>query len=228
MVGWLRAVGVGSLLLGALALAQARASARDTAGELSADELRRLERGELVMRPTTERRGDLRLIGGTSFQVVSASPDVVWRALLDTQYYRRMLPQLQQAHVARETAKGAALERIVGLRHGRGPAVSSYYLALQIDPHKRDIAFRLDETRPHDIRAAWGFYTVRPYGAGKALLVFGVLADPGDGVITSLLRPTVQEWALKVPWMVKRFVEGSGRYIYKSASPAAASIASAR
>jgi hypothetical protein len=30
-----------------------------------------------------------------------------------------------------------------------------------------------------------------------------------------VLRPAVQEWALRVPWMVKRFVEGSGRYIYK-------------
>lgn len=205
-----------ALLACALVLAHGPAIARDAPSELTRNELRRLERGELVVRPSTERRGELRLIGGTAFQVVSASPDVVWQALLDTPYYRRMLPELQQAEVVRETARGTGQTRIVSLKHGRGPAITSYFVSMQIDPHKRDIAFRLDETRPHDIRAAWGFYTVRPHGAGKTLLVFGVLADPGDGVLKTVLRPAVQEWALRVPWMVKRFVEGSGRYIYKT------------
>ena len=80
-----------------LALSYAPAIARDAAAELSSEELSKLERGELVVRATSERRGDLRLIGGTSFQVVSAPPEVVWQALLDTQYYRRMLPELQSA-----------------------------------------------------------------------------------------------------------------------------------
>jgi hypothetical protein len=141
---------------------------------------------------------------------------VVWRALLDTQYYQRMLPELSEAHVIRETPRGPGQQRIVTLTHGRGPAVASYSLTMQIDEKHRDIAFRMDETRPHDIRAAWGFYTVRPHGAGRTLLVFGVLTDPGDGLFKMVLRPAVQDWALRVPWMVKRFVEGSGRYIYKT------------
>jgi len=215
------------LALSSLVAAHDTAVARDAPSELTRDELRRLEKGELVVRPTNERRGELRLVGGTAFQVVSASPDVVWRALLDTPYYRRMLPELVDAEVVRETPRGAGLTRVVSLKHGRGPAVTSYFLSMQIDPKKRDIAFRLDDSRPHDIRAAWGFYTVRPHGAGKTLLVFGVLADPGDGVFKTVLRPAVQEWALRVPWMVKRFVEGSGRYIYKDA-PAAAPILTAR
>jgi hypothetical protein len=209
-----------TVLVFGLLVAHTPAVARDAPSELTRDELRRLERGELVVRPSTERRGELRLVGGTSFQVVSASPDVVWQALLDTQYYRRMLPELQTAEVVRETARGAGLTRIVGMAHGRGPALTRYFLSMQIDPRKRDIAFRLDESRPHDIRAAWGFYTARPHGAGKTLLVFGVLVDPGDGVLKTVLRPAVQEWALRVPWMVKRFVEGSGRYIYKTKAAA--------
>lgn len=209
----------------ALALVQGPAIARDAAAELSSEELSKLERGELVSRAASERRGELRLIGGTSFQVVSAPPEIVWQALLDTQYYRRMLPELQTAQLIRETAKGTQLTRTVTLTHGRGPAVASYTLAMQLDPKKRDIAFRLDETRPHDIRAAWGFYTVRPHGQGRSLLVFGVLADPGDGLLRSVLRPAVQEWALRVPWMVKRFVEGSGRFIYKAnAAPSVLSV----
>jgi hypothetical protein len=216
-----RALCTVSTLVFALLAAHTPAVARDAPSELTRDELQRLERGELVVRPSTERRGELRLIGGTAFQVVSASPEVVWQALLDTQYYRRMLPELQSAEVVRETARGAGQTRIVGMSHGRGAALTRYFLSMHIDPRKRDIAFRLDESRPHDIRAAWGFYTVRSHGAGKTLLVFGVLVDPGDGVLKTVLRPALQEWALRVPWMVKRFVEGSGRYIYnrKPAAP---------
>lgn len=208
-------VWVGSLVACALLFARGSAVARDAATELTADELSRLERGELVMRESSERRGQLRLIGGTSFQVVNAPVEVVWRALLDTQYYRRMLPELQSAQLVREIAGPDGARRVVTLSHGRGPAQASYSIALQIDPVKRDIAFHMDESRPHDIRAAWGFYTLRPYSEGKSLLVFGVLTDPGDGLVRAVLRPAVQEWALKVPWMVKRFVEGSGRFIYK-------------
>ena len=222
-----RRVSIAPLIVLALLLAHGHVVARDAAANLTSDELSRLERGELVVRESSERRGELRLIGGTAFQVVNASPDVVWQALLDTAYYRRMLPELQSAQLVRETAKGSGVQRIVNMTHGRGAAVASYSLSMQVDASKRDIAFRLDETRPHDIRAAWGFYTVRPHGRGRTLLVFGVLADPGDGLFKTVLRPAVQEWALRVPWMVKRFVEGSGRYIYK-AKPAAPSVLSVR
>ena len=211
-----RTVWAASLIALSVSLVHAPADARDAAAELSSEELSKLERGELVVRASSERRGKLRLIGGTAFQVVSAPPEVVWQALLDTPHYRRMLPELQSAQLVRETATGSTLTRLVTLTHGRGPAVASYTLAMQIDPKKRDIAFRMDESRPHDIRAAWGFYTVRPHGEGRSLLVFGVRADPGDGLFKTVLRPSVQEWALRVPWMVKRFVEGSGRYIYKA------------
>lgn len=220
-----RRVSNAPLIVLALLLAHGSVVARDASAELTPEELSRLERGELVVRESSERRGELRLVGGTSYQVVEATPDAVWRALLDTQYYRRMLPELASAQLVRETQNGGRTQRIVNMTHGRGPAVASYSLVMQVDAAKRDIAFRMDETRPHDIRAAWGFYTVRPYGQGRTLLMFGVLTDPGDGLFKTVLRPTVQEWALRVPWMVKRFVEGSGRYIYR-AKPAAPSVLS--
>src|SRR5688500_7536660 len=82
-----RTVWVASLIALSVSLVHAPAGARDAAAELSSEELSKLERGELVVRATSERRGELRLIGGTSFQVVSAPPEVVWQALLDTPYY---------------------------------------------------------------------------------------------------------------------------------------------
>jgi hypothetical protein len=55
---------------------------------------------------------------------------------------------------------------------------------------------------------------VRAYAGGKTLLAYGVMADIGNGLGSMLLRGSVHEWMMKVPWMVKRFIEGSGRYLY--------------
>ena len=58
---------------------------------------------------------------------------------------------------------------------------------------------------------------MRPYADGKkTLLAYGVMADLDVGGIGAFLRDHMHEWLLKVPWTVKRFVEGSGRYIYKA------------
>lgn len=172
--------------------------------DFTPQELRRLDLGKLVERRVIQHRGELRLMGGTSWQVISASPDAVWEALLDTAHYPRMMPQLSEARIVVD----AGADRTVFMRHGNSIAQKSYYLAVHLDRVQRDITFRVDESRPRNIRAAWGFYAVRPYASGKALLVYGVMADIGDGLVAALFRSSVHEWMMKVPWLVKRFVEG--------------------
>jgi hypothetical protein len=104
------------------------------------------------------------------------------------------------------------------MRQGAGPFEKTYYLSVHMHEERGEITFSVDERRPHDLRAAWGFYSLRPYADGKkTLLAYGVMADIGTGMLGSLLRNDVHEWLLKVPWTVKRFVEGSGRHIYKDA-----------
>lgn len=188
--------------------------------EFTPAEQARLRAGELVQRPATERRGRLHLMGGTSFQVVDAPRDVVWQALVDTEHYSKMLPQVLEARLVQD--RGA--HRLVYLRQGQqGFVETAYYLDVDLDQQRGDIAFRMDSKRPHDLRAAYGFYSVRPFESGRTLLCYGIMADIGEGVLRSLLRGAVQEWMLKTPWMVKRFVEGSGRWIYDwPATPSAA------
>jgi len=161
-----------------------------------------------------ERRGTLDLMGGTSYQVIDAPLRVVWDALLDTQYYHRMMPRVLEARVVASSVD----KRTIFMRQGAGPFERAYYLTVQIRQERGDISFRVDDHRPHDLRAAWGFYNVRPYADGqKTLLAYGVMADLDVGPIGALLRQDVHDWLLKVPWTVKRFVEGSGRFIYKRA-----------
>ncbi len=203
-------------------LGPAVAVAGDT--QLTRAELARLEREQRVERRVTLQRGGLRLIGGTSWQVIDAPPDVVWQALLDTEHYKRMLPQVAEVRLVRE----AGDSRTVFVRHG-GPIVQpSYYLSVQIDRREHGLTFHVDESRPRSIRAAWGFYALRPHGAHKSLLVYGVMADIGDGLVKAMARPLVHEWMMKVPTLVKRFVEGSGRYIYKDHTPVAQGVSQAR
>jgi hypothetical protein len=194
--------------------------------DFSTEERASLAAGALVSRPMLERRGSLDLMGGTSYQVINAPMSVVWRALLDTQYYPRMMPRVLEARLvtpsdparARALASDGTDQRTVFMRQGAGPFERNYYLTVNIREQRGDITFSVDERRPHDLRAAWGFYNVRPYADGsKTLLAYGVMADLDVGALGSWLRGDVHEWLLKVPWTVKRFVEGSGRYIYKQA-----------
>lgn len=198
----------------ALLASAARYVHAGTGRDLSNQERASLAAGALVSRPQAERRGSLDLIGGTSYQVIDAPWRVVWSALLDTQYYPRMMPQVAEARLV----EAQSSERTVFIRQGAGPLERAYYLSvrLRLDEAQGDITFRVDERRPHDLRAAWGFYNVRPYADGnKSLLAYGVMADLNVGILGSWLRDDVHSWLLKVPWTVKRFVEGSGRHIYK-------------
>src|SRR5689334_14191917 len=88
-----------------------------TGRELSTKERASLEAGALVSRPQAERRGSLDLIGGTSYQVINAPLRVVWSALLDTQYYPRMMPQVLEARLV----ESKDCERTVFMRQGAGP-----------------------------------------------------------------------------------------------------------
>jgi carbon monoxide dehydrogenase subunit G len=190
--------------------------------ELSNEERASLDQGALVQRPIVERRGSLDLMGGTSYQVINAPLRVVWNALLDVEHYHRMMPSVREAKLVQTDPR----ERLVFMRQGAGPIERAYYLKVRAYEDRGDITFSVDEARPHNVRAAWGFYTVRPYADGsKTLLAYGVMADLDIGGLGAFLRGDMHDWLLKVPWTVKRFVEGSGRYIYKKMWSEAASAA---
>jgi hypothetical protein len=184
------------------------ASAGDPSqADFSPDELRRLERGELVTRRAARRPGRPALMGGTSWQVIDRPPEAVWALLLDASQYHRTLPQVMRAEVVRDSGD----ERTLLLEHGNALLQLSYHLAVRVDPNARQINFRVDESRPNDIRSGAGFYLLRPYPSRKTLLVYGVLADVGDRFFVQLLRADVEEWMLKVPWLVKRVAESKPR-----------------
>ena len=200
------------LVFAALVGLSARAANASLGAGLTHDESRRLEAGQLVVRPAERDKGSLHLLGGTSYQVIDADPVVVWKALLDTSRYHRMMPRVIEARLVSDAER----ERTVFMRQGaEGFIERRYYLKVKVDRERRDMTFMVDDRRPHDLDAAWGFYSVRPHSGGRTLLTYGVMADLGEGLLRTVVTGTVHDWMMRVPWMVKRFVEGSGKWIYK-------------
>ncbi len=198
------------LVLGTSGEASAQQAPGAQARPFTAAERSTLESGGLVVRRKSERRGNQILLGGTSWQVVTLPPDAVWRAVLDVPQYTRMLPNC----TASRTVERFDERRTVFLAHEVGPVRASYYLSTRAHEAQHDLTFVLDARRPHSIRAAWGFFTVRPYGDGKSLLSYGLMADYGDGFLSGVLRGRLQDWTLRVPQSVKQYVEGAGRGRY--------------
>ncbi len=195
----------------ALALPSAASAQVDvTSRPLDRSERAQLAQGRLVVRSTTQSRGPLELVGGVSYQVIDTSPEEVWGALQNASDWRRMLPQVAES---RQVASRGQ-ERTIYIRQAQGPISASYYLRTSYATSTHDLTFTLDTERPHDIRAAWGFMTVRAYGDGQTLLCYGAMVDIGDGLLTSMVRGTMHEWLLRVPSTIKRFVESRSRDRY--------------
>jgi hypothetical protein len=202
------------LSLGTALMQVPSAQAGVESGTFTKEEWRKLDAGETVIRSATRIQGGLRLMGGSSWQVIDAAPSSVWRALLDTSRYHKMMPEVLEARLVHKDAA----QRTVFMRQGAsGVLEARYYLKVHVYEDRQDITFSVDDHLPHQLlKAAWGFYTVRPYKGGKTLLAYGVMADIGEGLLAGVMRTDVHEWMLRTPWMVKRFLEGSGRRLYLS------------
>ncbi len=177
---------------------------------LTSAEKRKLSKGELVVRPTKEKRGPLKLLGGASWQVIDLPAEAVWRAVLDVYRYRHMLPKVSESRVI----GGQPSAKLAFIRHHYGPVDVSYRLRLMFQESDRVMMFQLDDRHPHSIRAGWGFMRVRAYGNGKSVLSFGVMVDVGPGVLGNVVGARIHEWILKIPRTMKKYVEGRGRTRY--------------
>lgn len=195
-----------------VASAAAQQSDGDAGTSFSADERRRLDAGQLVTRAVSRRRGQLHLIGGSSWQVVDQPVDVAWRALQDHRAYTHMLPATQEARLVSQHDH----ERVMRIRHAVGFVTAQYHLRLTYDDDRHDVAFRLDRQRPSDLRAAWGFIQVQPYEdtTDRTLVSYGVMADPGGGMLGGVLRGQIHDWLLRVPSTIRGYLHGAGAHRY--------------
>ncbi len=198
--------------LGLCAVALSVPRAQGQQGEFTTRERDLLGRGELVARPRRETRGDHEWVGGSSYQRVTRPRAEVWRGVRDVGRWHDMLPETAETRA--EQADGDA--QFVGVRHSYGPIDARYTLRVEFDDEAQRATFEVEPGRPHDVRAAHGFLEVHgwPGDSDASLLVWAVLADPGDNPLVSMLVGDIQYWSLRVPSTMRDFLQGAGASLY--------------
>jgi hypothetical protein len=200
-----------TLALGCALVGLAHAGAQE--GQFTVREIADLDRGELVTRPHSETRAGRVLVGGTSYQAIERPRADVWRAIHDVAAWRHMLPQTAETRLD----SGHGPSELVFVRHAYGIIQASYTLRVTFEEHARRATFDVEQGRPHDVRSAHGFLEVRAYPnePERCLLVWALLADPGDNPLVTVLIPEIQAWSLRVPTTMRNYLQGSGAGLYQ-------------
>ena len=183
------------------------------AQEFTRAEVRVLDSGEPVRHPRTQNRNGHTFVGGTSWRVIPRPLDEVWRGVNDEGHLCSMLPQCVRQRVVRSGSE----RRVLRFTHEYGPITASYHVNVTLDGDGHDLSFRLDRSRPNDVRDAWGFMTLAPYPRqeGRTLVTWGVMADPGSQIMTSVLGGAVQSSLLRVPDEMYDYLMGPARDRYR-------------
>ncbi|MET0388719.1 MAG: SRPBCC family protein [Polyangiales bacterium] len=183
------------------ASAPPEASATDTR-ELSSQEEAELRAGKLVVRPELRMLRGVRWMGGMAWQLIEASPERVYNALLDVPAYAKYLPAAEEVRLV-----SAQPPETVFVKHRLGFVRANYHARTLRDPARRTVRFRMDHDHPSSIRDAWGELHVSPYGRDRSIVSLVIMADLGDGFVVGMIREQVHTWMLRVPALIKRHVE---------------------
>jgi hypothetical protein len=141
-------------------------------------------------------------VGGVSYQVVDARPEVVLAALSDVTNWSEALPRTKSAQLV-DSSHGLARVELV-----QGSALVDARYTVVIERTESDtIRFWLDPTRPHDIRDVWGFFRVKPMPGGRSLITVGAALDLGDGLARLLFEDKIARLMLRAPRQIRAFVE---------------------
>lgn len=189
---------------GLLLCVQAAAS---DARELSTEEEADLRAGELVVRPIEKRSRGRQLVGGMAWQLINADVNEVYSALTDVHAHVKYLPAAEAVEVVEPGATP-----LLRVKHKLGLIRASYYVRTFADPKQHSLRIRMDRTRPSAIRDAWAEVRVHPYGNRASIVSLVVMADLGEGLVIGLVRSNVHTWMLRVPMLLKRYVEGQRRH----------------
>lgn len=173
------------------------AQARFSAGERDA-----LGDGRMVSRPLRFDQQGGSYVGGVSYQVVDARPEMVLAALSDVANWPEALPKTKSARLV-DSANGVSrVELVQG-----GSLVDARYALMLERADGETIRFWLDPSRPHDIRDVWGFFRVQAFPGGRSLITVGAALDLGDGLARALFEDKIARIVLHAPQKIRAFVE---------------------
>lgn len=168
---------------------------------LTEDERRDIAQGLLVKKKTVLFRNGKKYVGGLSFLVVMATPDIVLQEIFSTEAALHWMPQTLSARAV----GGGGRDLMVRFEQGEKPFIATHTLHIWRD----DLAIRwkLDPRQHHDIQDAWGFLSATPFGEGRSLVTLGIQLDLGDGIVRAFAEADIQDTVLGTPRDIKDYVE---------------------
>lgn len=169
---------------------------------LTPSEQQALGAGVMVSRPLRFEQGGGQYVGGVSYQVVDAVPEVVLAKLSDVSNWPDALPRTKSA---KRVESGDGLSR-VELVQGSALLDARYTVVLARDGSET-IRFWLDPSRAHDISDVWGYFRVSAAPGGRALITVGVALDLGDGLARLLFEDKIARLLLRAPRQIRAFLE---------------------
>lgn len=134
---------------------------------LSDDQWRRLDRREVVLLDQLPPGGGAKGgQGGTGFILVQASPEAVWRVLVDYPGHSGLYPRVVNSEVLERDADHALVRYVVGV----GPFSFAFHIHNYPDEARGRLVWRLAHERPNDLfRESWGYWQLEPRGDGVIL-----------------------------------------------------------
>lgn len=153
------------VLLAALTAVSWRVQANSVT--LSEDQLRRLDRGDVVVLDVLPPGGTGKVDqGGTAMALSQASPDAVWRVLVDYPAHRGLYPRVVAADVLAAHDAHALVRYVVGV----GPFSFGFHVNNYPDTARRRLEWRLDHARSNGLfDDGWGYWQIEPHGGGVKL-----------------------------------------------------------
>lgn len=166
-----------------------------------------LSAGTMVSRAMRFDEAGGHYVGGVSYQVVDARPEVVLAALSDVANWSEALPRTKSATLVpstgRDSERGVSRVELV-----QGSALVDARYTVMLERADGDtIRFWLDPSRPHDIKDVWGFFRVRAMPGGRSLITVGAALDLGDGLARMLFEDKIASLMLRAPRHIRAFVE---------------------
>ena len=134
---------------------------------LSAQQRARLDRGDIVLvdvlPPGGPNRGGQ---GGTAFALVNATPDAVWRVIVDYPHHSGIYPKVVDARVISASGDRSLVRYTVGV----GPFSFGFHIDNYPDPVQRRLVWELAQRMHNDLfKDSWGYWQVEAYGEASLL-----------------------------------------------------------
>jgi hypothetical protein len=165
------------------------------ADTFTTDEQAALDRGEVVRHPLTPGPATQGYLGGTSYVVVDAAPDAVWRAMQDFDSFPNIFPKTLSTEIISDRGS----RKVVKMVQGNSWIAISFYVLYRIDDETRKVSWSLIEDQPHDLDDTRGYWQVDAYGEGRSLVTYVNVINLGDIAALALFADAIQNGLLGVP-----------------------------